>query len=388
MGELIAIVSGKGGTGKTSLCAGIAQALAESGEQVLCIDCDVGMRNLDIALGISQMGALSFQEVREYGLDKATQHPDFPNLRFLTAPMNCSAAAVDTEDFGRLLEEARSGYSYVLLDAPAGVEAGFRLAARYADRILVVTGSDPASVRDAGRAGQLLQKMDKQSVRIIVNRIDPKMVKAMKLTVDDIMDRTGLPLMGIVPEDPEVVLAAAFEKPLLKQTKKGAAAACRRIANRIQGRRVPVSLYYTQQGVTTVNIAFLAHDKKKELMVQFCTAYKSVLNKHNLFATATTGRLIADHTGLPITLLLSHKQGGHQQINARIAYNEIDLVLLFTDPNNTDPWDDNQMIETIRHCDKHNVPIATNLGSAEMFVMGLQRGDLDWREMYHTKTKY
>ena len=137
-----------------------------------------------------------------------------------------------------------------------------------------------------------------------------------------------------------------------------------------------------------MNIAFLAHDKKKELMVQFCTAYKSVLSKHNLFATATTGRLIADHTGLPITLLLSHKQGGHQQINARIAYNEIDLVLLFTDPNNTDPWDDNQMIETIRHCDKHNVPIATNLGSAEMCIMGLQRGDLDWREMYHTKPKY
>ena len=137
-----------------------------------------------------------------------------------------------------------------------------------------------------------------------------------------------------------------------------------------------------------MNIAFLAHDKKKELMVQFCTAYKSVLMKHNLFATATTGRLIADNTGLPVTLLLSHKQGGHQQINARIAYNEIDLVLLFTDPNNTDPWDDNQMIETIRHCDKHNVPIATNLGSAEMFIMGLQRGDLDWREMYHTKPKY
>ena len=134
-----------------------------------------------------------------------------------------------------------------------------------------------------------------------------------------------------------------------------------------------------------MNIAFLAHDKKKELMVQFCTAYKSVLSKHNLFATATTGRLIADHTGLPITLLLSHKQGGHQQINARIAYNEIDPVLLFTDPNNTDPWDDNQMIETSRHCDKHNVPFATNLGSAEMFIMGLQRGDLDWREMYHTK---
>ena len=137
-----------------------------------------------------------------------------------------------------------------------------------------------------------------------------------------------------------------------------------------------------------MNIAFLAHDKKKELMVQFCTAYKSVLMKHTLFATATTGRLIADNTGLPMTLLLSHKQVGHQQINARIAYNEIDLVLLFTDPNTTEHWDDSQMIETIRHCDKHNVPIATNLASAEMLIMGLQRGDLDWREMLRSKPRF
>ena len=137
-----------------------------------------------------------------------------------------------------------------------------------------------------------------------------------------------------------------------------------------------------------MNIAFLAHDKKKELMVQFCTAYKSVLAKHNLFATATTGRLIADNTGLPITLLLAHKQGGHQQVNARIAYNEIDLVLLFNDPNVIDPFDDEQTMETIRHCDRHNVPIATNLASAEMLIMGLQRGDLDWREVLHATPKY
>lgn len=137
-----------------------------------------------------------------------------------------------------------------------------------------------------------------------------------------------------------------------------------------------------------MNIAFLAHDKKKELMVQFCTAYKSVLMKHSLFATATTGRLIADNTGLPITLLLSHKQGGHQQINARIAYNEIDLVLLFTDPNTNEPWDDSQMLETIRYCDKHNVPIATNLAAAEMLIMGLQRGDLDWRETLRGRNRF
>ena len=137
-----------------------------------------------------------------------------------------------------------------------------------------------------------------------------------------------------------------------------------------------------------MNIAFLAHDKRKELMVQFCTAYKGVLSRHNLFATATTGRLIADNTGLPITLLLSHKQGGHQQINARIAYNEIDLVVLFSDPNDQDPWEDAQTMETIRACDKQNVVIATNLASAEIAIMGLQRGDLDWREMLHNKPKF
>ena len=137
-----------------------------------------------------------------------------------------------------------------------------------------------------------------------------------------------------------------------------------------------------------MNIAFLAHDKKKELMVQFCTAYKSILAKHNLSATATTGRLITDATGLPVSLFLSSHQGGHQQINARIAYNEIDLVLLFTDPNNTDAWDDAQMIETIRHCDRQNVPVATNLASAEMLIMGLQRGDLDWREMVRKPLRY
>ena len=242
MAEVIAIVSGKGGTGKTSLCAGIAQALSGAGNRVLCIDCDVGLRNLDIALGISQLGALSFQEALEYGVDKATKHPNFPELAFLTAPMNCPVEDINEEAFGSLLAKARAQFDYILLDAPAGIDAGFRLVARYADRAVLVTGADPASIRDAARSGQLLHDMGKANVRIIVNRIHPKMVRAMKLTVDDVMDRAGLPLLGIVPEDPEVVLAAAFETPLLLQTKKGAAAACRRIAQRIQGMKVPVTL--------------------------------------------------------------------------------------------------------------------------------------------------
>ena len=134
-----------------------------------------------------------------------------------------------------------------------------------------------------------------------------------------------------------------------------------------------------------MNITLMAHDKKKELMVQFCTAYKSILAKHNLSATATTGRLVAEATGLPVTLFLSHSQGGHQQVNARIAYNEIDMVLLFSDPTGMDPWEDQQIVQTIHLCDTHNVPIATNLASAEMLILGLQRGDLDWREMVKPK---
>ena len=134
-----------------------------------------------------------------------------------------------------------------------------------------------------------------------------------------------------------------------------------------------------------MNITLMAHDKKKELMVQFCTAYKSVLSKHNLSATATTGRLVAEATGLPVTLYLSHNQGGHQQVDARIAYNEIDLVLLFTDPNNSDPWEDQQVVQTLHLCDAHNVPMATNLATAEMLILGLKRGDLDWREMIRRK---
>ena len=243
MGELIAVLSGKGGTGKTSVCAGVAQALSQMGQKVLCVDCDIGLRNLDIALGLSEIGTISFLDVcrGEYSLDMATVHPIYPNLRFLTAPIGCTADTVDPLEFARMLNEARKQFHYILLDAPAGIEAGFQLAAKAADRIVLVTGPDPASIRDARQAGDVLELMGKRNVRLVVNRINKKMAAAMDLTVDDIMDRAGLPLLGIVPEDPDVVLAAAFRQPLLGYTRKGAAAACRRIAKRIQGLTVPVT---------------------------------------------------------------------------------------------------------------------------------------------------
>ena len=244
MGELIAVLSGKGGTGKTSVCAGVATALAELGERVLCIDCDVGLRNLDISLGLADSASLSFQDVcsGNYGLEHIQSHPLFPTLFFLTAPVNATADEVDEAAVGAMLQRARGAVRYVFLDAPAGIDAGFRLAAQYADRIVLVTGADPAAVRDAARAGDLLEQMGKNNARIVVNRVAKKMVATMSVTVDDVMDDTGLPLLGVVPEDPNVTLAAAFGRPLLKMTRRGAAKACRSIAKRIQGLPEPISI--------------------------------------------------------------------------------------------------------------------------------------------------
>ena len=244
MGELFAVLSGKGGTGKTSVCAGVATALAELGERVLCIDCDVGLRNLDISLGLADSASLSFLDVcsGNYAFSQIQPHPQFPSLFFLTAPVNATADQVDPEKFAAMLQQARENFRYIFLDAPAGIDAGFRLAAQYADRVVLVTGADPAAVRDAARAGQLLEDMGKTNARIIVNRVAKKMVATMAVTVDDVMDDTGLPLLGVVPEDPNVTLAAAFGRPLLKMTRRGAAKACRSIAKRIQGLPEPLSI--------------------------------------------------------------------------------------------------------------------------------------------------
>lgn len=249
MGEVIAVLSGKGGTGKTSVCAGVATALAEAESRILCIDCDIGLRNLDISLGLSEQAALSFLDISEgrYGFEQVAAHPRYPSLFFLTAPMTRSPEQIDAAAFAAMLRQARQKFDYIFLDAPAGVEAGFRLAAQNADRCILVTGSDPAAIRDAARTGDLLELMDKTQVRLIVNRVSPKMVGTMNLTIDDVMDSAGLPLLGLVPEDVNVTLAASFGVPLLQQTRRGAAAACRRISKRIQGMPEPLNIRRIQK---------------------------------------------------------------------------------------------------------------------------------------------
>ena len=129
-----------------------------------------------------------------------------------------------------------------------------------------------------------------------------------------------------------------------------------------------------------MNIALIAHDTKKELMVQFCIAYCGVLSKHNLCATGTTGKMVAEATGLNVQRYLSGSQGGDQQIAARISCNEIDLLLFFRDPISVKPHEPNDM-NLLRLCDVHNIPVATNIATAEALIHALERGHLDWRDI-------
>ena len=243
LGEVIGFVSGKGGTGKTSLCAGIATILAKSGKRVLCIDGDVGLRNLDVFLGISGEEALSFLDVcnGHYPLSAASVHPQYPNLFFLTAPVNCTVDAIHPQAFQDLLVNAKADYDYLLIDGPAGIGAGMRLVAESADRCILVTLPDPASIRAADRTAQELEKMGAKNVRMVVNRVFNELLKAMGKNIDDLMDDVGLPLLGVVPTDPNISYAAAAGKPLLKYSHFGAVAAYKRITKRILGLNVPIS---------------------------------------------------------------------------------------------------------------------------------------------------
>jgi len=133
-----------------------------------------------------------------------------------------------------------------------------------------------------------------------------------------------------------------------------------------------------------MNIALMAHDSKKELMVQFCIAYCGILSRHSLCATGTTGKLVSEATGLRIQRFLSGTQGGDQQIASRIACNEIDLLLVFGDPLNPKPHEPSET-NLLRLCDVHTIPVATNIATAEALIHSLDRGDLDWRDIVNPK---
>lgn len=240
MGIVVTITSGKGGTGKTSITGGLAASLALMGRRVLCIDMDIGLRNLDISLGLSDRALMDFSDValgRCPLARAAVDHPDLKGLSLLTAPMSLPAN-LTTDKIRALLRTARSMYDYILIDSPAGLGTGFHLAICGADRALVVATSDASSLRDAQRTVEELEGI--RQVHLVMNRIQVKLLRRLRATIDDAMNTAGLPLLGVVPEDPQVILCANLGQPLTSRGKRGAALACWNIALRLEGHRVPI----------------------------------------------------------------------------------------------------------------------------------------------------
>ena len=242
MSTAIVITSGKGGTGKTSLTGGVGSCLAALGHKVLCIDMDMGLRNLDLTLGLSDRALMDFTDVLSgrCPLERAAvPHPVIQGLSLLTAPVFLPAEPYSEADMKALIRQAKTQYDYILMDSPAGLGDGFRLACCGADRAVVVSTTDASALRDAQRTvGELTRSLE--HIHLVVNRVQPKLLRQLHTTIDDAMDTAGLPLLGIVPEDPQVMLAANRGEPLILMARYGAARAYLNIARRLEGQRVPL----------------------------------------------------------------------------------------------------------------------------------------------------
>jgi len=239
---VIAVTSGKGGTGKTSLVGAVGSCLAALGHPTLCIDMDVGLRNLDLSLGLADRALMDFTDVLQgrCPLERAVvEHPDIPGLFLLTAPLTLPAN-LSEDDMKDLLHAARQWFEYVLLDAPAGLGDGFRLSVCGCDRAIVVSTTDASALRDAQRTVGDLLRQRIEHIHLVVNRVQPRLLRKLHTTIDDAMDATGLPLLGVVPEDSQVMLSANQGTPLILRANRGAALGYRNIALRLEGRRVPV----------------------------------------------------------------------------------------------------------------------------------------------------
>lgn len=241
MGQVIAVVSGKGGTGKTSFTALVGAALAKQGRTVLCLDCDFGLRNLDLALGLADSALMDFSDVAlgRASLDEAVvQHPKCARLYLLTAPVSLAAGNLPTEKMLALLAEVREKFDFCLIDAAAGLGDSFRLATCGADRVVVVATTDATSLRDAQRTAMELRHVPDGHLHLVVNRVRRKLLKAIHSNIDDAIDAAGMPLLGVIPEDEEIPIALSRSTLATLLRYSGAEQACSNIARRLCGERV------------------------------------------------------------------------------------------------------------------------------------------------------
>lgn len=242
MGKIIAVVSGKGGTGKTTFTANVGFALASMGKKVLCLDCDITLRNLDLALGLSDSALMDFSDVMSGRCtlkEAVVSHPKYPSLFLLAAPLVFGGFSVEPEQVTALMSQIRESFDYCLVDAPAGLGQGFRMATQEADHVMVVTTTDVTALRDAQRTVMELDRFPNGKVHLIVNRVAKKLLRQLHTTIDDAMDAAGLPLLGVVPEDADIPKCLNQGTPL-RDDNFYAARAYYNIAKRIAGYKAPL----------------------------------------------------------------------------------------------------------------------------------------------------
>lgn len=241
--QVITITSGKGGVGKTTATANLAVALAAEGSKVVCIDGDIGLRNLDVILGLENRIVYDIVDVIE-GRCRLKQamirDKKLPNLYLIPAAQTRDKNAVSPSDMNRLIKDLRPDFDFVLIDSPAGIERGFRNAIAAADRVIVVTNPEISAVRDADRVIGILEAEDKGPGALIINRLNPILVKRNDmLSADDVLDLLAVELIGIVPEDENVIIGSNRGAPVASDPKSKAGQAFRNIAKRLKGETVP-----------------------------------------------------------------------------------------------------------------------------------------------------
>ncbi|MBR4703763.1 MAG: P-loop NTPase [Oscillospiraceae bacterium] len=241
MSTVIAVLSGKGGTGKSTAAAALSCALSELGRSVVCVDADTELRNADLCLGLGDRALLDYGDVLEGRCsleDALLPLPDFPRLRLLAAPPQRRPGSLE-----ELIPQLEGQLDYCVVDCPGGLGDTVAEAACLAQRAIVVATADPCSHRDGERTAQLLRSALCPEGLLLINRVRPRQLKAMGITLDDSIDLIGLRLLGYVPEDERVPLALGAGRPLLaedRRPRRGAAAAFRRIARRLDGQSVPL----------------------------------------------------------------------------------------------------------------------------------------------------
>jgi septum site-determining protein MinD len=255
MGEAIVVTSGKGGVGKTTTSANIGTALALLGKKVCLVDTDIGLRNLDVVMGLENRIIYDLVDVAEgrCRLNQAlVKDKRFDELYMLPAAQTKDKNSVSPEQVRDIVLELKKEYEYVIIDCPAGIEQGFKNAIAGADRAIVVTTPEHAAVRDADRVIGLLEGSDIESPKLIVNRIRPNMVKAGDmLEIEDIIQVLNIDLIGIVPDDEHVIKAANSGEPTVMNPDSLAAIAYRNIARRILGDTVPLMPLTQKKGAFT-----------------------------------------------------------------------------------------------------------------------------------------